>query len=58
MFVGGKPEDAFYVQCNNETNTRDTVARGMLICEIGIAPAVPAEFLMIRIAEHIGSSKE
>jgi phage tail sheath protein FI len=49
--AGKTPEDAFYVRCDAETNPADQVARGVLRCEIGVAPLVPAEFLTI-ILEH------
>lgn len=53
MFAGGKPEDAFYVKCDEETNPAEVVNRGMLICEIGVAPAIPSEFIVIRVVENM-----
>jgi phage tail sheath protein FI len=53
MFAQGKPEDAFYVKCSEETNPPEAVERGILTCEIGVAPAVPAEFIMISLVERM-----
>ncbi len=53
MFAGGKPEESFYVKCDQETNPPDSVNQGRLVCEIGVAPAQPAEFIMIRVIENM-----
>jgi uncharacterized protein len=53
-FAGGKSEDAYYVKCDDESNPPEAVARGILTCEIGVAPAVPAEFLMIQLVQNVG----
>ena len=53
MFAGGKPEDSYYVKCDTETNPPDSVNQGRLVCEIGVAPAQPAEFIMIRVVENM-----
>jgi hypothetical protein len=55
MFAGGKPEDSFYVKCDDETNPPDAVDKGILTCEIGVAPAIPAEFVVIRVVENMES---
>jgi len=51
MLVGGNPEEAFFVKCDAETNPPDQVDSGMLLCEIGVAPVVPAEFIMISLVQ-------
>lgn len=48
---GSRPEDAFYVKCDEETNTQESVDLGRVICEIGIAPVKPAEFVIFRLAQ-------
>ena len=53
MFAGGKPEESFYVKCDEETNPPDAVDNGQLICEVGVAPAIPAEFIVIRVVENM-----
>lgn len=48
---GAIPEEAFYVKCDEETNSEEARAAGILIAEIGLAIAKPAEFIVIRIKE-------
>jgi phage tail sheath protein FI len=54
---GATPEEAFYVKCDSETNPPDVVDRGQVICEIGIAPVKPAEFVVFRIAQFSGGAE-
>ena len=51
MLVGGNPEQAFYVKCDAETNPPEQIDSGMLICDIGVAPVSPAEFIMISLTQ-------
>jgi Bacteriophage tail sheath protein len=55
MFAGGKTEEAYYVKCDAELNTPDVVEKGQLICQIGVAPVLPAEYIMIEIVQNMGS---
>jgi phage tail sheath protein FI len=54
---GATPEEAFYVKCDAETNPPDVVDRGQVVCEIGIAPVKPAEFVIFRIAQFSGGAE-
>jgi phage tail sheath protein FI len=47
--LGGTKEEAFYVKCDEETNPPEARDAGQLICEIGLAPVRPAEFIVVRI---------
>ncbi|HEX9145368.1 MAG TPA: phage tail sheath C-terminal domain-containing protein [Candidatus Binatia bacterium] len=47
---GAKPEQAFFVRCDRSTMTQNDIDNGRLICEIGIAPVKPAEFVIIGIS--------
>jgi hypothetical protein len=49
-FVGASEAEAFFVRCDETLNTRAVVDAGRLLCEIGIAPAEPLEFIMLQIA--------
>jgi hypothetical protein len=40
---------AFYVKCDTETNPREIQEAGIIVTEIGLRPAAPAEFIVIRI---------
>jgi len=57
MFAGGKAEEAFFVKCDEEINSPEVVDRGQLICQIGVAPVVPAEFIMIEVVQSIGGGQ-
>ena len=48
----GRTEDqAFFVACDRSTMTEDDLLSGRLICEIGVAPLRPAEFVIFRIGQ-------
>ena len=53
MFVGGNPAEAFYVKCDEETNSDETRDAGMLVCDVGVAPVSPAEFIVIRVVQKL-----
>jgi phage tail sheath protein FI len=46
---GMRPEQAYYVKCDTETNPPERIERGELVTEIGLSPAVPSEFIVARI---------
>jgi len=46
---GGSPQQAFYVKCNEETNPRELLESGQVVTEIGLAPTVPYEFVVVRL---------
>jgi phage tail sheath protein FI len=48
---GLTPDEAFYVRCDDETNTAESIELGQVICEIGVAPVKPAEFVVFRLAQ-------
>jgi len=53
---GATPGEAFWVKCDGENNTSETIDAGQLIVEIGIAPVKPAEFVVFRIAQFSGGT--
>ncbi|MBQ3077056.1 MAG: phage tail sheath subtilisin-like domain-containing protein [Clostridia bacterium] len=53
--AGTTPEQAFYVECGPTTMTQDDIDNGRLICNIGIAPVKPAEFVIFRITQKTAS---
>jgi uncharacterized protein len=57
MLVGGKPEEAFYVQCDAETNPVDNIDKGILTCNIAVAPTRPTEFVMISMVQEMGTAQ-
>ena len=46
---GSTPQEAYYIKCDADTNPPETREAGTVITEIGLAPAVPAEFVVVRI---------
>jgi len=46
---GRTPQEAFYVKCNAQTNPPELQDLGQVVTEIGLAPAVPYEFVVIRL---------
>lgn len=55
MLVGETPGQAFFVKCDQETNSYDVIERGQLVCEIGVAPVVPAEFMMVSLVQEMAT---
>jgi phage tail sheath protein FI len=48
---GATASEAFYVKCDRETNPPEVIDAGMMVCEIGIAPVKPAEFVIFHIRQ-------
>jgi phage tail sheath protein FI len=53
---GATPDQAFYVKCDEETNPPEVIEAGQVICEIGIAPVKPAEFVIFRLSQFTGGA--
>jgi hypothetical protein len=47
---GSRPDEAFLVQCDATNNPPDAIDRGEVLCEIQLAPAVPMEFITLRVS--------
>lgn len=56
MLVGESPEEAYFVNIGPDTMTRDDIQNGKLICNVGIAPSRPAEFVIFRVSHYTASS--
>ncbi len=55
---GASPEQAFYVKCDEEINTPETMLLGRLYVEVGICPVRPAEFVIFRISQWVSQQDE
>jgi phage tail sheath protein FI len=53
---GSSPDQAFFVKCDSETNPPDVIEAGQVVCEIGIAPVKPAEFVIFRLSQYTDGS--
>ena len=51
MLAGASPAEGFFVEIGSSTMTRDDIMNGRLICNIGIAPTRPAEFVIFRVSQ-------
>lgn len=51
MLAGESPAEAFFVNIGTSTMGWDDIMNGRLICEIGIAPSRPAEFVIFRVTQ-------
>jgi uncharacterized protein len=54
---GRTEQEAFFITCDRTTMTQDDVLNGRLICEIGIAPVRPAEFVVFRIFQNTAEAQ-
>ncbi|MFB6887702.1 phage tail sheath family protein [Kitasatospora sp. NPDC056327] len=54
--LGRTPDEAFYVVCDRTNNTDDTIDAGKVICDIGVAPVRPAEFVHFQITQIAGQT--
>ena len=50
-FRGSSPEEAFFVRCDPETNPSTHRDAGILTVEVGLAVAVPGEFIVVRLVQ-------
>jgi phage tail sheath protein FI len=53
---GLTPDEAFYVKCDQETNPPEAIDAGQVVCEVGVAPVKPAEFVVFRLAQMSAGS--
>jgi uncharacterized protein len=56
-FQGNSPEEAYFVKCDNETTTQADINKGRLNIVIGFAPQKPAEFILLKITQHVGCNR-
>lgn len=54
---GGTADQAFYVKCDAETNPAEEREAGKTVTQIGLAPASPAEFIVVRIMHRAGTTE-
>lgn len=51
MLAGATPEESFTVQCDSGNNPSDLTDLGELLLEVGVAPVVPFEFIVVRVGK-------
>ncbi|QRX90848.1 hypothetical protein [Streptomyces noursei] len=52
VLKGSSAEEAFSVQCDEKNNPPAAQAKGIVTCEIAIAPTRPAEFVTFSIQQN------
>ncbi len=56
MLAGSTPAEGYFVEIGSSTMSKDDIMNGRLICNIGIAPSRPAEFVIFRVTQHTAES--
>lgn len=51
-FRGRTPSESYFVRCDDELNPPSLIDSGKLICHVGVAPAEPLEFIVLRFARE------
>jgi hypothetical protein len=49
---GDTAEQAFYVRCDDTNNPPEAIEAGQVLCEVGVAIAAPAEFIVFRVGRR------
>jgi phage tail sheath protein FI len=49
-------DEAFYVKCDAETNPAEGIDAGQVVCQVGVAPVKPAEFVIFQLAQYSGGT--
>jgi phage tail sheath protein FI len=55
---GSTEDEAFLITCDRTTMTQEDIMNGRLICEIGIAPVRPAEFVIFRVFQQTAEAQQ
>ncbi|GAA1532022.1 phage tail sheath family protein [Nocardioides humi] len=53
---GTTPDEAFFVKCDDETNPAEGIDAGQVVCQIGVAPVKPAEFVVFQLSQFSGGT--
>ena len=52
-FAGDTEATSFFVRCDEAVNPPSSQALGRLVAEVGVAPAAPLEYLLLRITQDV-----
>ena len=53
---GNTADEAFFVKCDEETNPAELIDVGQVVCQIGVAPVKPAEFVVFELSQFSGGT--
>ncbi|MGF6754535.1 phage tail sheath family protein [Paraburkholderia sp. GAS42] len=48
---GSSAAEAYFVKCDAETNAQFSRDSGVVVAEVGVAPAAPSEFVIVRVTQ-------
>jgi hypothetical protein len=54
---GATSADAYFVKCDAETNPNEVREQGQVVTQVGLAPALPGEFVVVHIVHRPGSTE-
>jgi hypothetical protein len=49
-------DEAYFVKCDSETNPAEGIDAGQVVCQIGVAPVKPAEFVIFQLSQFSGGT--
>jgi phage tail sheath protein FI len=52
-FAGATPEESYFVKCDESTNTAEIREAGQMAMEIGVAPAIPTEYIIFNVVQKM-----
>jgi phage tail sheath protein FI len=55
--MGATEDEAFSVVCDRSTMTQDDIMNGRLVCQIGVRPVYPAEFVIFQIFQNTAEAQ-
>jgi uncharacterized protein len=50
---GARPQEGYFVKCDETNNPQSSIDAGRLICQVGIAVAAPMEFLVFELRRSV-----
>ena len=53
MLDGATPEEAYFVKCDESINPPEQIDSGRVVCQIGVQPPYPAEFVVVVIGKTV-----
>ena len=55
--LGDRADRAYFVKCDRSTMSQNDLDNGRLICQIGVSPLKPAEFVIFRIGQWTADAR-
>ena len=52
-FAGATPEESYFVKCDESTNSAETRDAGLMLIEVGVAPAIPTEYIIFNVVQKM-----